>query len=344
MAAQVIAKIKLAPLVPFWQDKNSCNTLTQGKVLEVTDDMDLDIIREGISKQILVVIEGEIPEKANGNGSNNIEGTDDIIAMLNNKVDKVLNKGLSTNDYSTEEKNKLSNIEDEANNYVHPATHDADIINQDANHRFVTDEEKDIWNNKAEVDTNAPSLSFNESGELEVKIGNTTKTFISSSSASTEEPEPGTDPNPDTGDTGDDNDNDNNKENTDVFGDYEWKEVYIMTKATNRIDITGSKMIEEFTESGGDDGPFWDDYAAFKYNLYAPRLANKSGVPTTEADDNPNTLIPIYELGQEQGSELASISPSLDGVDWQWLGEGHDYIDLGIIPTTLVVFYLIKSK
>lgn len=334
MAAQVIAKIKLAPLVPFWQDKNSCNTLTQGKVLEVTEDMDLDIIREGISKQILIVIEGEVPEKSNGN-SGNIEGTDDIIAMLNNKVDKITNKGLSTNDYSTAEKNKLSNIEDEANNYVHPATHDADIINQDANHRFVTDEEKDIWNNKAEVDTNAPTLSFNESGELEVKIGNTTKTFTSSGSTSIEEPEPGTDPEP-----GDDDE----QGSTDVFGDYEWKEVYIMTKATNRIDITGSKMIDDFNNSGGDDGPFWDDYAAFKYNLYAPRLANRSGVPTTEADDNPNTLIPIYELGQEQGSDLASISPSLDGVDWQWLGEGHDYIDLGIIPTTLVVFYLIKSK
>ena len=34
-----------------------------------------------------------------------------ILAKLNNKVDKVDGKGLSTNDFTDEEKNKLSNIE-----------------------------------------------------------------------------------------------------------------------------------------------------------------------------------------------------------------------------------------
>lgn len=37
-----------------------------------------------------------------------------------NKVDKVSDKGLSTNDYTTPEKNKLSGIEDGANKYIHP--------------------------------------------------------------------------------------------------------------------------------------------------------------------------------------------------------------------------------
>lgn len=37
-----------------------------------------------------------------------------------NKVDKVSGKGLSTNDYTTTEKNKLSGIEDGANKYSHP--------------------------------------------------------------------------------------------------------------------------------------------------------------------------------------------------------------------------------
>lgn len=37
-----------------------------------------------------------------------------------NKVDKVSGKGLSTNDYTTTEKNKLSGIEDGANKYTHP--------------------------------------------------------------------------------------------------------------------------------------------------------------------------------------------------------------------------------
>lgn len=41
--------------------------------------------------------------------------------LLNdNKVDKMSGKGLSTNDYTTVEKNKLSAIEEGANKYVHP--------------------------------------------------------------------------------------------------------------------------------------------------------------------------------------------------------------------------------
>lgn len=39
---------------------------------------------------------------------------------LNGKVDKVSGKGLSTNDYTTTEKNKLSGIESGANNYTLP--------------------------------------------------------------------------------------------------------------------------------------------------------------------------------------------------------------------------------
>lgn len=42
-------------------------------------------------------------------------------ANWNNKVDKVSGKGLSTNDYTTAEKNKLAGIEAQANKYTHPA-------------------------------------------------------------------------------------------------------------------------------------------------------------------------------------------------------------------------------
>ena len=34
--------------------------------------------------------------------------------------------------------------------YVHPQTHPATMITQDATHRFVTDTEKNTWNNKAD--------------------------------------------------------------------------------------------------------------------------------------------------------------------------------------------------
>lgn len=39
---------------------------------------------------------------------------------VKNKVDKVAGKQLSTNDYTTDEKNKLDGIEERANNYTHP--------------------------------------------------------------------------------------------------------------------------------------------------------------------------------------------------------------------------------
>lgn len=35
--------------------------------------------------------------------------------------------------------------------YTHPSTHSASIIIQDATHRFVTDTDKDNWNNKAKI-------------------------------------------------------------------------------------------------------------------------------------------------------------------------------------------------
>ena len=44
------------------------------------------------------------------------------------KVDKVSGKGLSTNDYTTAEKNKLAGIAAGANNYVHPPTHPVGMI------------------------------------------------------------------------------------------------------------------------------------------------------------------------------------------------------------------------
>ena len=54
-------------------------------------------------------------------------------SALANKVDKVSGKGLSTNDYTTSEKEKLAGL----SNYTHP---------NDASTRHVTDAEKNKWN------------------------------------------------------------------------------------------------------------------------------------------------------------------------------------------------------
>ncbi len=73
-----------------------------------------------------------------------------IINLLSAKVDKVAGKGLSTNDYTNEEKQKLAGIEKEANKYTHPTTHSANMIVETSSKRFVSDVEKAEWNDAVE--------------------------------------------------------------------------------------------------------------------------------------------------------------------------------------------------
>lgn len=54
-------------------------------------------------------------------GSYTMELLDDTTVDLSGKVDKVAGKGLSTNDYTTAEKNKLADIAEGANKYIHPS-------------------------------------------------------------------------------------------------------------------------------------------------------------------------------------------------------------------------------
>lgn len=50
--------------------------------------------------------------------------------------------------FTTALKNKLDGIEADANAYVHPNTHPATMITEDAAHRFATDIEKSSWNSR----------------------------------------------------------------------------------------------------------------------------------------------------------------------------------------------------
>lgn len=50
---------------------------------------------------------------------------------------------------SAADKQKLDGVATGANNYVHPASHPATMIAEDATHRFVSDTEKSTWNDKA---------------------------------------------------------------------------------------------------------------------------------------------------------------------------------------------------
>lgn len=76
-----------------------------------------------------------------------------VTTALGNKVDKVIGKDLSTNDFTDELETKLNNLA----NYEHPATHPAFMITEDSTHRFVTDAEKTTWNNKASTVVATPS-------------------------------------------------------------------------------------------------------------------------------------------------------------------------------------------
>lgn len=79
--------------------------------------------------------------------NDNADIIDSELKKLNtNKVDKVTGKGLSTEDYTTEEKQKLAGIEPGANRYTHPSTHPASMITESTSRRFVSDAEKSKWN------------------------------------------------------------------------------------------------------------------------------------------------------------------------------------------------------
>ena len=64
------------------------------------------------------------------------------------KADNTLATTAANGLMSKEDKAKLDGVEAGANNYVHPANHEASMITEDTDHRFVTDTEKAAWNAK----------------------------------------------------------------------------------------------------------------------------------------------------------------------------------------------------
>ncbi|MFU0833869.1 MAG: hypothetical protein ACFWUC_13160 [Oscillospiraceae bacterium] len=75
-----------------------------------------------------------------------------VTNLLAQKVDKVAGKGLSTEDFTTVEKEKLAGIEEGANKYIHPSAHPASMITESSSRRFVSNTEKANWNAKETPD------------------------------------------------------------------------------------------------------------------------------------------------------------------------------------------------
>lgn len=67
-------------------------------------------------------------------------------------VQKESGKTLSTNDYTTVDKEKLAGIETGANKYVHPTKHKPSEIEETETKRFVSDTQIENWNNKIDKD------------------------------------------------------------------------------------------------------------------------------------------------------------------------------------------------
>lgn len=106
-----------------------------------------DVTVQGFSGSYndLTEVPTEFKPEAHSHSINEVTG---LSTELAKKVDKVTGKGLSTEDYTSAEKTKLQNIQENANNYIHPTNHPASIITQDANNRFVSDTQISSWNAK----------------------------------------------------------------------------------------------------------------------------------------------------------------------------------------------------
>ena len=71
---------------------------------------------------------------------------------------------------SKEDKAKLDNIQENSNNYIHPDSHPATMITEDATHRFITDDERNTWNAKASTEIATISANGLMSAEDKIKL------------------------------------------------------------------------------------------------------------------------------------------------------------------------------
>lgn len=91
----------------------------------------IDFYRDG--DNLILQVGGDASGKGMDRGGSNTYTKEEIDNKLAAKVNTQVGKMLSSNDYTNDEKTKLSGIEANANYYIHPFTHDSSIIvNSDA--------------------------------------------------------------------------------------------------------------------------------------------------------------------------------------------------------------------
>jgi len=103
-------------------------------------------------------------------GSSDDISADNIIESTTKKV------------MTSDERTKLFGIEEGANNYIHPSTHPATIIEQDVNNRFVTDEQILEWNSKATINIATINTNGLMSSTDKIKLDSISQSGSTSSS------------------------------------------------------------------------------------------------------------------------------------------------------------------
>lgn len=83
------------------------------------------------------------------------QGTKRVLQEIKGKANKThthtlddVTETTSKKIMTSAEREKLSGIADNANNYTHPSSHDASMITESETRRFVNDTEKTTWNAK----------------------------------------------------------------------------------------------------------------------------------------------------------------------------------------------------
>lgn len=92
MAVATTLKIKLHPLVPIWSDPANGIFLQQGMVFDCAKVTDFDAIREGLKKNNLVIVEGELPAKAEDAVEAKVTALETKVTTLEAKVTTIESK------------------------------------------------------------------------------------------------------------------------------------------------------------------------------------------------------------------------------------------------------------
>jgi len=129
----------------------------QTKLTELQDEHDRDIA--SLTQSFESILGGDAPEALNTIKelaealNNNPTQVDDILLQLTNlntnKVDKIIGKGLSTNDFTNDLKASLEALLQRDLADVSDIPEELKSFTDDSEHRLVTDAEKNAWNSKA---------------------------------------------------------------------------------------------------------------------------------------------------------------------------------------------------